>query len=254
MKKTKYNIKYYCKNPENNPDCKGEIHYRTAINGTELCTSCCQIGKKRSKETCKKISKANKKTWQNGKLRKKLSKTMKGKNIYKRSEEHKRKISKAMKGKNNPRYLNGKCLKTYYCKMCKKKIGIGSGVYGSGLCTSCSLKGKNKGKKNGMFGKITIWKREYYKNIWMRSSWEVKYAKYLDRNKIKWKYEPKTFDLGNMTYTPDFYLPKTKAYVEIKGYFSEKNKKKMKKFVKLYPKIKLKLLREKHLQNLGIKI
>ncbi len=36
-------------------------------------------------------------------------------------------------GKNNPRYKDGRCSKQYYCKTCKKKIGINSGIYGSGL-------------------------------------------------------------------------------------------------------------------------
>jgi predicted nuclease of restriction endonuclease-like RecB superfamily len=83
---------------------------------------------------------------------------------------------------------------------------------------------------------------KHYKGYLMKSSWEIKYAKYLDKNNIKWEYENKTFDLGNTTYTPDFYLPETDIYIEIKGWFRKDAKRKMKLFYKLYPKINLRLI------------
>jgi len=51
---------------------------------------------------------------------------------------------------------------------------------------------------------------------------------------MKWKYEPKTFDLGNTTYTPDFYLTEFDCWIEIKGWFRIDAKRKIKKFKKLY--------------------
>lgn len=99
------------------------------------------------------------------------------------------------------------------------------------------------GNKNGMFGKPTPHgKKLKYNNTWMRSTWEVKYAKYLDKNNIKWLYESKRFDLGKLTYLPDFYLPEKDLYIEIKGWFTNKAKKRFKLFKKLYPNIKIKLL------------
>ena len=83
------------------------------------------------------------------------------------------------------------------------------------------MKGKHKGRNNPMYGKVTQAKRGYYNNICFRSSWEIAYAKYLDKNKIKWLYEPKTFDLGEMTYTPDFYLFEIDTYIEIKAFFNK---------------------------------
>jgi len=112
-------------------------------------------------------------------------------------------------------------------------------------------KGKNNGmygktgKNNPMFGKITHGKWGIYKEIKMRSSWEIKYARYLDSKNIKWQYEPKTFDLGDSTYTPDFYLPETNEYIEIKGWWRGNSKKKFKKFKELYPEIKITILEEK---------
>ncbi len=65
-----------------------------------------------------------------------------------------------------------------------------------------------------------------YKEIEMRSKLESKFAFFLDCLKVKWKYEPKTFNLSNgITYIPDFYLPELKTWVEIKGKIEEHNKK-----------------------------
>lgn len=56
-----------------------------------------------------------------------------------------------------------------------------------------------------------------YKGINMRSSWEVEFAQLCDEQKITWEYEPKAFKLSDKKqYTPDFYLPETNKWVEIK--------------------------------------
>ena len=86
----------------------------------------------------------------------------------------------------------------------------------------------------------------------MRSSWEIKYAKYLDKKKLEWLYESKTFDLGNTTYTPDFYLPESNRYIEIKGYWRKDAKEKFELFKKLYSKVSMKLLMKKELEKLGV--
>lgn len=110
------------------------------------------------------------------------------------------------------------------------------------------------GIRNPIYGKLPLHgKKSKYKGIWMRSSWEVKYAKYLDKNKIKWQYEPKTFDLGDMTYTPDFYLPEQNKYIEIKGWWRDNSKRKFNLFKKVYSQIKIEILQKMALKNLGIK-
>lgn len=109
------------------------------------------------------------------------------------------------------------------------------------------------GSNNNMFGKPCPYaKKIKYKGVWMRSSWEVKYAKYLDKRGIKWFYEPKRFNLGQLTYLPDFYLPEKKKYVEIKGWMSPESYFKIKKFLETYPQIRLQILMQSDLQKLGI--
>lgn len=157
----------------------------------------------------------------------------------------------------NPTYRHGLCTKNKRCIECGIKLSTNPNAI---RCKSCNLKLLNSnleinkkrsltvskiwtnkeykiklsGKNSYNFGRITHGKGSYYKNIWMRSSYEVAYAKYLDKNNVKWLYEPKTFDLGNTTYTPDFYLPETDEYIEIKGYWREDAKIKFRLFRKLY--------------------
>jgi len=147
-----------------------------------------------------------------------------------------------------------------FCKDCKKQLSSSAHYLGTKRCNSCELRRRYKfglknfkGRNHPNFGKSPRWKKvKYNKDICMRSTWEVLYAKYLDKNNIKWLYEPKTFDLGNCSYTPDFYLPKTKEYIEIKGWFREKDKKKMKIFKCKYYKEKITVLQQEDLKELGV--
>ena len=41
-------------------------------------------------------------------------------------------------GKNSPNYIDGRCLKKYYCKDCGKEISITSALYGEGYCWVCA--------------------------------------------------------------------------------------------------------------------
>ncbi len=85
-------------------------------------------------------------------------------------------------------------------------------------------------------------KREWYKGISFRSSWEVRVAKALDARGVEWSYEPKRFDLGECTYLPDFYLPEDDAYGEVKGWFDDKAQRKASLFRSLYPETPLVVL------------
>lgn len=88
--------------------------------------------------------------------------------------------------------------------------------------------------------------------IFCRSTWEERYAQYLERQKAmgiiqSWEHEPKTFwfseiKRGTRSYLPDFKvtLPDGSHYwVEVKGYFDSKSLTKIKRFHKYYPQEKL---------------
>jgi len=71
-----------------------------------------------------------------------------------------------------------------------------------------------------------------YKKVQMRSKLESKVAMFLDGLKIKWIYEPTTFLLSDgIMYKPDFYLPKLKMWIEVKGVIGENNHQISRKFV-----------------------
>jgi len=151
------------------------------------------------------------------------------------------------KGKNNSNYKDGKTLKNYYCKDCGKLICLTNVYNGNKRCKSCA----QKGKLNHRYGKISHGKWGTYKGIRMRSSYEIAYAKWCDKNNIKWLYESKTFDLGDTTYTPDFYLPKTDEYIEVKGYWRKDAIEKFTIFKITYPEIDIKIKDKDDLLMIG---
>jgi ribosomal protein L40E len=166
------------------------------------------------------------------------------------------------KGTQHPNYKHGKYTKDYkeYCIDCGKEISVKHKRCRKcgGKYISLRQKGKNNpmygrtGRTNPHFGKVTSWKYIQYKKYFMHSSWEVAYAKYLDKNNIKWQYESKTFDLGDTTYTPDFYLPETDKYIEIKGYWGRKSLNKLIATKLLYPDTKIEILEKNNLKELEV--
>ena len=56
-----------------------------------------------------------------------------------------------------------------------------------------------------------------YNGILFRSRLEARWAIFFDALKLDWVYEPDCFVLSNnQKYTPDFYIPKYKLYIEVK--------------------------------------
>lgn len=92
--------------------------------------------------------------------------------------------------------------------------------------------------------------------IYVRSSWEANYARYLNWIKEKgqifnWEYEPDTFwfekiKRGVRSYLPDFKIWETENsipyYVEVKGWMDAKSQTKLKRMAKYYPKVKIELV------------
>jgi hypothetical protein len=60
-------------------------------------------------------------------------------------------------------------------------------------------------------------RRYHYGGAALRSSWELQLAKAFDQRGIAWQFEPRKFDLGSETYTPDFYLPEQECFWEVDG-------------------------------------
>jgi hypothetical protein len=62
-----------------------------------------------------------------------------------------------------------------------------------------------------------------YKGVWFRSHLEADHAKWFDSLGIEWAYETEGFDLGGIWYLPDFWLPRTRAFFEVKGVFESED-------------------------------
>lgn len=67
------------------------------------------------------------------------------------------------------------------------------------------------------------WNASKEKYVWLRSSWEYIFAKWLNEKNIIWDVEVKTYKFDNTTYRPDFFIfdenGNIKCIVEIKGYW-----------------------------------
>lgn len=115
-------------------------------------------------------------------------------------------------------------------------------------------KGLRQGYSRGKQGK-----RSDLNDLYVRSSWEANYARYLNfllKNKqiYRWEYEPDTFwfeeiKRGTRSYTPDFKIwerADTKPYyIEVKGWMDQKSKVRLSRMEKYYPDIKIQLVTKK---------
>jgi len=93
----------------------------------------------------------------------------------------------------------------------------------------------------------------------LRSSYEVIMAKWLDENRKEWKYEGIVTsyigrDEREHNYYVDFYLPKEKKCIEVKGWVSDVDKLKFEAFRKQHPELKLEVYGEKEIRRLECQI
>ena len=71
-------------------------------------------------------------------------------------------------------------------------------------------------------GQVTITAIETsYQGCRFRSRLEARWAVFFDRAGVAWQYEPQGFAIGGRPYLPDFLLPDSGTWVEVKGAESE---------------------------------
>lgn len=97
-----------------------------------------------------------------------------------------------------------------------------------------------RGKEHHSFGKKPAHVRRIpYNGRDYRSSYEVRFAQLLDSAKTPFEYEPHTFDLGETTYTPDFFLPDYGLWCEVKGWMTSTAERKIDLFRDKFPNERL---------------
>jgi len=110
---------------------------------------------------------------------------------------------------------------------------------------------EEKVKNNNWHKSVSKAQKHEYDNVVLDSSWELAYAKWLDKNGKQWERVDENFEYEfkdkTRYYTPDFYLPKSGEYIEIKGMVREKDKAKWRDFPH-----NLQVLKEQELNELGI--
>ena len=111
------------------------------------------------------------------------------------------------------------------------------------------------------------WREIGGKRKFFRSRWEANYARYLEflkqHNEIKeWQHESKTFWFENIkrgcrSYLPDFEITNNDGSIEfheVKGWFDDRSKTKLKRMQKYYPDVKLIVIFRKQYEEIKNKV
>tara|TARA_Y100000310_G_scaffold298831_1_gene333129 strand:- start:879 stop:1253 length:375 start_codon:yes stop_codon:yes gene_type:complete len=96
-------------------------------------------------------------------------------------------------------------------------------------------------RRKKLWSKRSLYKTSDGKDVMMDSTWEVAMARRLDELSVKWirnsdlKLEYVTRGRRKRKYIPDFYLPDYDLYIEVKGYWTDAARHKMKDVQKRNP-------------------
>lgn len=76
-------------------------------------------------------------------------------------------------------------------------------------------------------------------SICFYSTWEANIARVYNLVGINWIYSPTTFDLGAHTYRPDFFLPESNIYIEVKNFLNPYSVERDRLFREKFPDVNL---------------
>jgi len=165
-------------------------------------------------------------------------------------------MKKWLKSHDHPRGMLGKNHSDEYCQEISKRVKEWYRNASEDQKNERILKSLKTQEKNGTLyseREKVSWKSGWRKigdvEKYYRSAWEANYARYLqfllEQKKIKkWEHEPLTFwfneiKRGARSYLPDFRvtnLDDSICWHEVKGYYDDRSKTKIKRFAKYYPK------------------
>lgn len=174
----------------------------------------------------------------------KLTPPMKGKKL---SEEHAAALHNSSRGK--PSWNSGKRKEWTLsnCKGCGKEFGHSKKRARRFCGRRCSGLWVSRMHKEGLYAHIKQGRGNggWHNGKWMRSSWEIEFAKRIDKADIAYEHEPKAFHLRDgSSYRPDFWIPEKRLWVEVKGHWWPKAWKKFNMFLEDFPDERMIVLRE----------
>ena len=100
---------------------------------------------------------------------------------------------------------------------------------------------RKRRRKKKLWSKQSEYTRKDGSVVLMDSTWEVMMATRLDELEIIWERDPnmkleyRTRGGRKRNYIPDFYLPELDLYIEVKGYWTDAARHKMKDIIKRNP-------------------
>ena len=110
-----------------------------------------------------------------------------------------------------------------------------------------SMSARSKGERNPMYGRsqqgrMAYSAAGYRKDLghYVRSSWEADFARVLKHIGVQYRYEARRFTLSRadgstLTYAPDFFVPESHCFYEIKGWMDDKSAEKIRLFREQFP-------------------
>jgi hypothetical protein len=110
-------------------------------------------------------------------------------------------------------------------------------------------------KGNGGFKDVKWFKTtdSFGNDCSLRGTWERDVAQWLDSQGIMWtrKHYVKYLDENvNRTYSPDFFIPSDNTIIEVKGHYSDKDKRKMQLVRDQHPDLVMKMIMKKEFEQL----
>lgn len=166
----------------------------------------------------------------------------------------------------NVKFCSRKCISEYKsdiieCLNCGKIFKSKKSNKSKYCCKKCKWNYQKisfLGKNNHRYGKSSVHgKGEWYirkdkTKVWMRSSYEIAFAKWLDKKKLTWEYELKRFYLKDRTYVPDFWIEEWKSWIEIKGWFHKRHQETVRQFREYNPNENLLVLTKPLLEAMKV--
>jgi DNA polymerase III alpha subunit len=109
------------------------------------------------------------------------------------------------------------------------------------------MSARAKGEGNPMYGRSQQGRMAYSAagfredlGHYVRSSWEADFARVLKHMGVEYEYEARRFTLSRgdgsrLTYAPDFFVPESRCFYEVKGWMDDRSAEKIRLFREQYP-------------------